>query len=215
MVGSKSICPKWHFGEVEHGDIWGTFWSILLVKKSMFSFSVISPNLMPLHQHNPLSHKHFFHILILEHVREYSRVICILAPFSFAPTSSNTNSTFIALHLELDGYFSLFLKDYKLDQDIELSFNSFELTFQRTSHLSMIGPSGMVFEHLRDCFHPKDSTCGFPQLFQLCFHMVQGHIPIQIALVLGMAHFLAMTKPLNEIHPIIMKETSYRFTSCT
>jgi hypothetical protein len=38
-----------------------------------------------------------------------------LAPFSFAPTSSNTNSTFIALHLELDGYFSLFLKDYKLD----------------------------------------------------------------------------------------------------
>ncbi len=25
MVGSKSICPKWHFGEVEHGDIWGNF----------------------------------------------------------------------------------------------------------------------------------------------------------------------------------------------
>ncbi len=42
MVGSKSICPKWHFGEVEHGDIWATFWSILLVKKSMFSSSVAS-----------------------------------------------------------------------------------------------------------------------------------------------------------------------------
>jgi len=162
MVGSKLICPKWHFGEIEHGDIWATFWSILLVKKSMFSSSVASqaqcifPNII-------LQFKNiFFHILVFEHVREYFQVIDILAPFSFAPTSSNTSSTFTALHFELDGYFSLFQKDYKLDQDIELSFNSFELTFQRISHLLVIGPSGVVFEHLRDCFHPKYSTHGFP-----------------------------------------------------
>jgi hypothetical protein len=115
MVGFKLICPKWHFGEVEHGDIWGIFWSILLVKKSMFSSSVASPSLVPLPQHNPPTHKCLFHILVLEHVREYFRIIHILAPFSFAPTSSNISSTFTTLHLELDGYFSFFLKDYKLD----------------------------------------------------------------------------------------------------
>jgi hypothetical protein len=38
MVGFRlTSCPKyWHFGQVEHGDIWGTFWSNLLVKKTMF-----------------------------------------------------------------------------------------------------------------------------------------------------------------------------------
>jgi hypothetical protein len=25
MVKSKSTCPKWHFGQVEHGDNWGIF----------------------------------------------------------------------------------------------------------------------------------------------------------------------------------------------
>jgi hypothetical protein len=39
MAKSKSTYPTWHFGQLEHGDIWGTFWSILLVKKTMFSFN--------------------------------------------------------------------------------------------------------------------------------------------------------------------------------
>jgi hypothetical protein len=39
MVRYKSTCPKSHFGQVEHGDIWGTFWSIVLVKKTTFSCS--------------------------------------------------------------------------------------------------------------------------------------------------------------------------------
>jgi len=32
-------------------------------------------------------------------------------------------------------------------------------------HLSASGSSGMVFEHLRDCFHLEDLASGFPQLF--------------------------------------------------
>lgn len=34
-----------------------------------------------------------------------------------------------------------------------------------TCHLSVGGPFGMVFEHLRDLFDPKDSTSGFIQSF--------------------------------------------------
>jgi hypothetical protein len=72
----------------------------------------------------------------------------------------------------------------------------------------------MTFEHLRDYFHPKYLASGFPQLFQLCFYIAQGHIPPQIACVFGVAHLLAMNKPLSGIHPIIMGKTLYRFTSC-
>jgi hypothetical protein len=81
-----------------------------------------------------------------------------LAPFSLAPTSSNTTSTLIALHLELDGYFSFFIENYKLYQDLKISSNSFELAFQHMPHLLASGPSRMVFEHLQDCFHPENST---------------------------------------------------------
>jgi hypothetical protein len=78
-----------------------------------------------------------------------------LAPFFPTPTSFDTTSTFITLHLELDGYFLLFFEDYKPNQDFELSFDSFKMAFQSMSHLSASGPSMMVFEHLRDYFHPK------------------------------------------------------------
>jgi hypothetical protein len=140
--------------------------------------------------------------LTFGHAREYSQVTRVLAPFSPTPTSSNTTSTFITLQLESNGYFPLFLKDYKLDQDLKLSFDSFKLAFQRTPHLSSNGPFKMVFEHLWDYFHLKDLMNGFFQLFQLCFHITQGHIPPQIAHVLGAACLLTMTKPLGGIHPL-------------
>jgi hypothetical protein len=72
---------------------------------------------------------------------------------------------------------------------------------------------GMVFEHLWDCFHPKDFTSGFPQLFQLCYHIMQGHIPCWIAHILGVVCLLTIIKPLSGVRPIVVKETLYWFTS--
>jgi hypothetical protein len=72
----------------------------------------------------------------------------------------------------------------------------------------------MVFGHFQNHFHPKDLMNGFLQLFELCFHIAHGHIPPQIAHVLGMASLLTMTKPFDGVHPIIMGETLYQFTSC-
>jgi hypothetical protein len=76
-------------------------------------------------------------------------------------------------------------------------------------HLSANGHLGMVFEHLRDCFHPEDSMNGFFQLFQLCFHIAKGHIPLQIACVIGTICFLPMTKLLSRVHPFAIGETLY------
>jgi hypothetical protein len=81
-------------------------------------------------------------------------------------------------------------------------------------HILASDPSGMVFEHLQDYFHLEDSTSGFRKLFQLCSHITHGHIPPQIARVLGTTCLLAMTKMLGGVHPIVVGESLYRFTSC-
>jgi len=94
-----------------------------------------------------------------------------LAPFSFAPTFSNTTLTFIALDLESNDSFLFFLENYKSNQNLELSFDSFKLTFQRMSYLIKNGHSKMDFEHLWDYFHPEDLANGFPHLFKLYFHI--------------------------------------------
>ncbi len=102
-----------------------------------------------------------------------------------------------------------FLKDYELDQDIKLSFHYFKLTFQCMSHLSISGLFRMVFEHLWDCFHLEDLASGFPKLFQLCFHSVKSHIPLQITHVFGITCLLAMTKLLGRVRFIIVGESLY------
>jgi hypothetical protein len=81
-----------------------------------------SSSLVPFLEHDPPTHKCFFHNLILGHAREYFKTIHALAPFSPSPTSSNTTLTFIALYPDSDGYFSFFLKNYKPNQNLELFF---------------------------------------------------------------------------------------------
>jgi hypothetical protein len=70
----------------------------------------------------------------------------------------------------------------------------------------------MVFEHLWDFFHLKDSTTEFSQLFQFFSHITKGHIPRRIAHILETIHVLTMTKPLGGIHPISLGETLYQLT---
>jgi hypothetical protein len=103
---------------------------------------------IPFPQHGPPTHKRLFRNLTLGRVGEYSWTIHALAPFFLAPTSSNTTSTFITVHLKSNGYFPFFLEDYEPNQDLEFFFNSFKLTFQHMPHVSTNGHFRMVFEHL-------------------------------------------------------------------
>jgi len=133
---------------------------------------------VPFPQHDTPTHKHLISSLVFGHVGEYSRATCTLAPFSPAPMSSNTTSAFIALHPESNGYFSLFLEDYEPNQDLELSFDSFKLTFQHMPHKLASGFFGMVLKHFQNCFHLEDLVNGFPLLFDLCFHIGKSHISL-------------------------------------
>jgi hypothetical protein len=75
------------------------------------------------------------------------------------------------------------------------------------------GLFGMVFGHLWDFFHPKDFANGFSQLFQLYFHITQGHISCWITHVFGVARIIAMTKLVNGVCPIVLGETLHQFTN--
>ncbi len=83
------------------------------------------------------------------------------------------------------------------------------MTIPTHGALSASGPFWIVFEHFRNYFHLEDSTSGFPQFFQLCFHIAQGHIPPQIAHVFRAVRLLVRTKLSSGVHPIAMGETLY------
>jgi len=59
-------------------------------------------------QHDPQTHKHLLHNLVLGHVREYYQVARVLAPFSLTPMYSKTTSIFTILYFELDIFFHFF-----------------------------------------------------------------------------------------------------------
>jgi hypothetical protein len=96
-------------------------------------------------QHDFPTHKHVLHNLVFGHVGEYLQAAHVLTPFLFAPMSLDTTSTFSILHHELNGSFALFLKDYKPNEDFELSFDSFKLTFKCMLHFFASGIYRMVF----------------------------------------------------------------------
>jgi hypothetical protein len=84
---------------------------------------------MPFMQHDPLAHKHLLHNLLLGCVGENFWATYVLALFPLTPMSSDTTLNLTALHPKLNGYFSFLKKVYELDQDLNLSSNSFKLTF--------------------------------------------------------------------------------------
>jgi hypothetical protein len=98
--------------------------------------------------------------------------------------SFTTTSALTALHPESNGYFSFFLEDYELNQDLELSFDYFKLAFQRMPHLLANGHSRMVFNTFKTVFTLKiqrmDSlSCSN---FVLISHKVTFHPKLHMSL---------------------------------
>jgi hypothetical protein len=69
--------------------------------------------------------------------------------------SSNTTSIFTALHHELDGYFSLLLEDYELNQNFIKKNYSFKLAFQCMPQLLASGPSKIILNTFEIVFTQK------------------------------------------------------------
>lgn len=68
--------------------------------------------------------------------------------------------------------------------------DSFRSSFIQSSYLLACDCLGVVFEHLRDLFNLEDPTNWFPQLFQVCSHVVISRVLGPIAQVFGVARLL-------------------------
>jgi hypothetical protein len=92
-----------------------------------------------------------------------------LAPFSPTPMPFETTSTFTTLHLDLDGFFIIFFKNYEPNGNLELFSDSFKLTFQCMSHLSTSGHFWMVFGTPSKLFSTKRFHKWIPTIVSTLF----------------------------------------------
>jgi hypothetical protein len=97
-------------GNVDLIQMLSSRWLGRLIRGVFFAGLSFVSQSIPFPQHDPLIHKCLFHSLALGRVREYFRAAHVLAPFSLAPTSSNTTLVLIAPHPKSNGYFPLFFK---------------------------------------------------------------------------------------------------------
>jgi len=73
------------------------------------------------------------------------------------------------------------------------------LAFIHSVHLSVGGPSCMVFEHLQILFDLKILTNKFSQLFFICFYVDARCIFGNITWAFGVVRLLTLAKPFGDI----------------
>jgi hypothetical protein len=73
----------------------------------------------------------------------------------------------------------------------------------------------MVYHLLRDCFAPNDFANGFNFFFEICGHIIQGHVPPSISPSFSTSQLLMLEKLFRSIHPIAISEMIYRLIACT
>jgi hypothetical protein len=72
------------------------------------------------------------------------------------------------------------------------------------------GLLGMVHELLQDCFAQDDFVSGFNLFFEVCGHIVQGHVPPSISHLFFTFQLLVLKKQSRSLHPIVINEVTYR-----
>ncbi len=71
----------------------------------------------------------------------------------------------------------------------------------------------MVYELLRDCFVLDDFASGFNLFFEVCGHIVQGHIPPSISRSFSTSRLLVLEKQFKSICPIAIGEMTYHLVA--
>jgi hypothetical protein len=89
--------------------------------------------------------------------------------------------------------------EFYLEANLDFSLNMFTLTFIHLVHLSIGGPSCMVFEHLQNLFDLKDLVNDISQLFFICFYVVPTCIFGNITWAFGVMRLLTLAKPFGDI----------------
>jgi hypothetical protein len=114
------------------------------------------------------------HTWALAHEREYVRVVHAIALNTLVAPFGETMGIFHIFHPFVEVDFPPFVDDFHLKTKVTLDQKTFIST--HSPHLYSNGPSSMVYQLLRNCFVPIDSTSGFDLFFKICGHIVRGHV---------------------------------------
>jgi hypothetical protein len=67
----------------------------------------------------------------------------------------------------------------------------------------------MVYELLQDYFVPNDFVSSFDLFFEVCGHIVQGHVSPLVSCLLSVSRFLTLKKQYGGICSITIGEVTY------
>jgi hypothetical protein len=84
--------------------------------------------------------------------------------------------------------------EFQLEIDLEFTLNMFKSKFIHSTHLSIIKPLNMVFEHLWNLFNLENLPNGFSQLLMVCSYVVKRCIPKNIVKALNVAKLLTFAQ---------------------
>jgi hypothetical protein len=91
-----------------------------------------------------------------------------------------------------------------------LDKNIFIFILAHSPHLLFNSPLGMVYELLWYCFVLDDFGSGFDFFFDICGHIVHGHVLPSISCLLVASWLLALDKQARNVQPIAIKEVIYQ-----
>jgi hypothetical protein len=91
---------------------------------------------------------------------------------TLAASSYDTTNVLHLFHPFAEVDFFPFVDDFHLETKVTLDQEAFIFALIRSPRLSSGGPSGMVYEFLRNCFVLDDSASGFDLFSKVCGHIV-------------------------------------------
>jgi hypothetical protein len=143
------------------------------------------------------------------------RAMAVLTSRPLAPSTQATVSSLQALHPTPSSSPPSWLPDFIPEIPFDLSMESFSLALRRAKARSSPGPSGMRYEHIKDCLEEGAPDGGFELLHSVVSFLAQGRAPPLVLFLLTSSTSLAITKGSNasDIRPIAVGEVLYRLTA--
>jgi hypothetical protein len=115
--------------------------------------------------------------------------------------SNDTMATLCFFHPLVKVDLPPFVDDFHLEIKVILNWETLIFTLAHSPHLWSSGLSSMVCELLQDYSIPKDSTNGFDLFFEICGHIVCGHVSPCILHLFVASWLLALEKQIGGIYP--------------
>jgi hypothetical protein len=128
------------------------------------------------------------------HVGEYVRIVRTLVSSKLATPSYEITRVLHLFHSFAKVDFPPFVDDFHLETEVTLDWEAFVFALVQLPHLFFDGPLGMVYELLWDCFFLNDSVSGLDLFFEVCGHIVWGHVPPSVSCLFFASQFLTLEK---------------------